>query len=125
MICFSISAPFPWGTRGRSGYCSQGERLHSGRDPKRTRGRNRESRRREAAGRRNYPEAVPKERSGGMEQSLKYQAEATAEKNHGRIGSAAKKHRLRLRPGVTEGCQGGPPRDRCWLETSPMSVLRS
>src|SRR5580658_2954518 len=27
-------------------------------------GRNRESRRREAAGRRNYPEAVPKERSG-------------------------------------------------------------
>src|SRR6266404_3852278 len=34
MICFSISAPFPWGTRGRSGCCSQGERLHSGRDPK-------------------------------------------------------------------------------------------
>jgi hypothetical protein len=34
MICFSISAPFSWGTRGRSGYCSQGERLHSGRDPK-------------------------------------------------------------------------------------------
>src|SRR4051812_28797283 len=33
MICFSISAPFPWGTRARSGYCSQGERLHSGRDP--------------------------------------------------------------------------------------------
>ena len=28
-------------------------------------GRNRESRRREAAGRRNYPEAVPKESSGG------------------------------------------------------------
>ena len=33
--------------------------------PKRFRGRNRESRRREAAGRRNYPEAVPRERSGG------------------------------------------------------------
>ena len=30
-------------------------------------GRNRESRRREAAGRRNYPEAVPKERSAEME----------------------------------------------------------
>ena len=60
MICFSISAPFPWGTQGRSGYCSQGERLHSGRDPKRFTGRNRESRGREAAGRRYYPEAVPK-----------------------------------------------------------------
>jgi hypothetical protein len=31
--------------------------------PKGFRGRNRESRSREAAGRRNYPEAVPKERS--------------------------------------------------------------
>jgi hypothetical protein len=38
MICFSISAPFPWGTQGRSGYCSQGERLHSGRDPKDSQG---------------------------------------------------------------------------------------
>jgi hypothetical protein len=38
MICFSISAPFPWGARGRSGYCSQGKRLHSGRDPKDSQG---------------------------------------------------------------------------------------
>src|SRR6266404_3852276 len=35
--------------------------------PKEFSGRNRESRRREAAGRRNYPEAVPKERSGKKE----------------------------------------------------------
>jgi len=35
--------------------------------PERFKGRNRESRRREAAGRRNYPEAVPKERSGRKE----------------------------------------------------------
>src|SRR5579859_2041288 len=47
MVCFSISAPFRWGTRGRSGYCSQGERLHSGRGPNGFTGRNRESRRRE------------------------------------------------------------------------------
>jgi hypothetical protein len=33
-FCFSFFAPFPWGTQGRSGYCSQGEGLHSGRDPK-------------------------------------------------------------------------------------------
>jgi hypothetical protein len=37
-LFFSISAPFPWGTRGRSGYCSQGKRLHSGRDPKDSQG---------------------------------------------------------------------------------------
>jgi len=33
-------------------------------------GRNRESRRREAAGRRNYPEAVPKERSAEMNEII-------------------------------------------------------
>src|SRR6266566_5063420 len=49
-----------------SGYCSQSERLLFGRDTRNLRrcfrrfvGRSRESRRREAAGRRNYPEAVP------------------------------------------------------------------
>src|SRR5437016_4417784 len=49
-----------------SGYCSQSERLLFGRDTRNLRrcfrrfvGRNRKSRRREAAGRRNYPEAVP------------------------------------------------------------------
>src|SRR5229473_1221204 len=48
-----------------SGYCSQSERLLFGRDTRNLRrcfrrfvGRNRKSRRREAAGRRNYPEAV-------------------------------------------------------------------
>src|SRR5580704_233842 len=50
------------------GRCSQGERLHSGRDP--TLGRNRESRRREAAGRRNWPEAVPRKSSGGKRSGL-------------------------------------------------------
>src|SRR5580704_3644406 len=45
------------------GRCSQSERLHSGRDP-RSLGTNRESRGREAAGRRNSPEAVPRKRSG-------------------------------------------------------------
>src|ERR1700680_5116581 len=34
LICFSFSAPFSWGRKGRSGYCSQSEWLHSGRDPK-------------------------------------------------------------------------------------------
>jgi hypothetical protein len=54
-----------------SGYCSQGERLHSGRDPncslqsEKSLARNRESRSREDAGRRNYPEAVPKKMRGG------------------------------------------------------------
>src|SRR5258708_39017359 len=48
-----------------SGYCGQGERRHSGRDPKRLTGSNRESRRREDAGRRNYPEAVPEKMRGG------------------------------------------------------------
>src|SRR6266480_4928672 len=49
-----------------SGYCSQSERLLFGRDTRNLRrcfrrfvGRNRKSRSREAAGRRNYPEAVP------------------------------------------------------------------
>src|SRR6266481_2653676 len=58
--------PCNWGTRIASGYCSQSERLLFGRDTRNLRrcfrrfvGRNRKSRRREAAGRRNYPEAVP------------------------------------------------------------------
>src|SRR6266567_4056214 len=58
--------PCNWGTRKASGYCSQSERLLFGRDTRNLRrcfrrfvGRSRESRRREAAGRRNYPEAVP------------------------------------------------------------------
>src|SRR6266513_3785621 len=58
--------PCNWGTRKASGYCSQSERLLFGRDTRNLRrrfrrfvGRNRKSRRREAAGRRNYPEAVP------------------------------------------------------------------
>src|SRR6266481_6783455 len=58
--------PCNWGTRIASGYCSQSKRLLLGRDTRNLRqcfrrfvGRNRKSRRREAAGRRNYPEAVP------------------------------------------------------------------
>src|SRR5260370_42523045 len=58
--------PCNWGTRKASGYCSQSERLLFGRDTRNLRrcfrrfvGRNRKSRRREAAGRRSYPEAVP------------------------------------------------------------------
>jgi hypothetical protein len=54
-----------------SGYCSQSERLLFGRDTRNLRrclrrfvGRNRKSRRREAAGRRNYPEAVPNGEGG-------------------------------------------------------------
>ena len=35
---FLLFAPFPWGTQGRRGFCSQGERLHSGRDPKEAKG---------------------------------------------------------------------------------------
>src|ERR1043166_6218556 len=62
---FSISAPFPWGTRGRSGYCSQDERLHSGRDPKDLPGGTEKAEDAKTAGRRNYPEAVHKEKSGG------------------------------------------------------------
>src|SRR5208283_903289 len=63
---FSCFCPCNWGTRKASGYCSQSERLLFGRDTRNLRrwfrrfvGRNRKSRRREAAGRRNYPEAVP------------------------------------------------------------------
>src|SRR5260370_28134363 len=58
--------PCNWGTRKASGYCSQSKRLLFGRDTRNLRrcfrgfvGGNRKSRRREAAGRRNYPEAVP------------------------------------------------------------------
>src|SRR5689334_9137319 len=58
--------PLHLGQPRASGYCSQSERLLFGRDTKNLRrsfrrcvGRNLESRRREAAGRRNYPEAVP------------------------------------------------------------------
>src|ERR1700723_2683124 len=62
-MSFSFFLPhFPEAPQSE-GRCSQGERLHSGRDPA-TLGRNRESRRREAAGRRNSPEAVPRKRSG-------------------------------------------------------------
>src|SRR5208283_345019 len=63
---FSCFCPCNWGTRKASGYCSQSERLLFGRDTRNLRrcfrrfvGRNRKSRSREAAGRRNYPEAVP------------------------------------------------------------------
>jgi len=74
--------PISLGHPRASGYCSQGERLLFGRDTRNLRrcfrrfvGRNRKSRSREVRcvhpgpfrdrGRRNYPEAVPKERSGG------------------------------------------------------------
>src|SRR2546422_9408669 len=60
-----FSAPFS-GAPKSEGCCSQSERLLFGRDTRNLRrylrrfvGRNRKSRRREAAGRRNYPEAVP------------------------------------------------------------------
>jgi hypothetical protein len=46
-----------------SGYGSQGEGPHFGRYPKIS-GRNRKSRGAEAAGRRNYPEAVPRRKGG-------------------------------------------------------------
>src|SRR6267378_3697123 len=60
------------GAHGKaSGCCSQSERLLFGRDTRNLRrsfrrfvGRNRKSRRREAAGRRNYPEAVPNGEGG-------------------------------------------------------------
>ena len=61
-----------------SAYCSQGERLLFRRGtrnlPRRFRrflGRNRTSRRREAAGRRNYPEAVPNGKGGDGEDGQK------------------------------------------------------
>jgi len=46
-------------------------------------GRNRESRSREAAGRRNYPEAVPKERSGRNRRHIKPSVNAATSTNTG------------------------------------------
>src|SRR5229473_4954273 len=73
------------------GYCSQSERLLFGRDTRNLRrcfrgfvGRNRKSRRREAAGRRNYPEAVPNGRGGnggdGLNQIISVRAGTRATK---------------------------------------------
>src|ERR1700677_2385398 len=55
--------PSSMGHPKASGYCSQGEDPHFGRDPTIS-GRNRKSRGAEAAGRRNYPEAVPRRKGG-------------------------------------------------------------
>jgi len=51
------------------GFCFQSERLLYGREPN-GEGRNRESRSREAAGRRNWPEAVPRKNVLQKKESL-------------------------------------------------------
>src|SRR5258708_31857445 len=94
---FSCFCPCNWGTRKASGYCSQSERLLLGRDTRNLRrcfrrfvGRNRKSRRREAAGRRNYPEAVPNGEGTNGDNAWKrgpavmVQARATGEGETGR-----------------------------------------
>src|SRR5882762_5714838 len=93
MICFSISAPFPWGTRGRSGYCSQGERLHSGRDPKGSRGGTGKAEAGKLPGAGIIPKPCPRKGAAKMEQAPNHQAiEATRVKDRGAASSAAKKH---------------------------------
>src|SRR5579859_3201467 len=94
MICFSISAPFPWGTRGRSGYCSQGERLHSGRDPKVSRGSTGKAEDAKLPGAGIIPKPCSRKGAAEMEQASNHQAiEGTAEKDHERVSLATRKHR--------------------------------
>jgi hypothetical protein len=70
-ILFLLFAPFSWGTKGReettpkaSDGFSEGTQVNLRRDFRRFLGRRRKSRWREAAGRGNCPEAVPKEKRG-------------------------------------------------------------
>src|SRR5882762_5714839 len=64
MICFSLFCPISLGHPRAEWILLPRRAAAFWEGPKGFTGRNRESRSREAAGRRNYPEAVPKERSG-------------------------------------------------------------
>src|SRR5208282_486126 len=92
-IVFLRFCPCNWGTPEARGYCSQSERLLFGRDTRNLRGRfrrfvgrNRKSRRREAAGRRNYPEAVPNGRGGNGDDEAKTHRITSGKKRSHRRG---------------------------------------
>src|SRR5215469_9013681 len=65
MICFSISAPFPWGTEGGVDTAPKASGCILGGTRKGSQGGTGKAEAAKTAGRGNYPEAVPKERSGG------------------------------------------------------------
>jgi hypothetical protein len=129
MICFSISAPFPWGTRGRSGYCSQGERLHSGRDPKESEGGTGKAEDAKLPGAGIIPKPCPRKGAAEMEQASNHPVVVgIAERDYGRVSSATRKHQLPfpLRRHVTEEVAGGYVTSISLpAGEPPISVLRS
>ena len=88
---FLLFLPHFPGAPKTEGYCSQGERLRSGRDPQ-TLGRNRESRSLEAAGRRNEPEAVPRKTCGRKRASTSLSRLGARDSRVGATGDLKEQH---------------------------------